>query len=232
MKEILIKTAECKVNYGNKLLAKHSVESSRGLSLVNNLLKGLLAPSPEERLSAKQALRLPVFDKFRGTQLPELSSPEKGYKNFGDEDTDVFDEGSPVMHSIKSLEGRSIIMKKPMEGKSTGTSIAHSMRWEGESQAEKSPDFNKKPIPRKLASGILGEPSGLLPRQESFDTESKFSADGKLSPLGSPSPAKKIGFPRPIGTDQSKFLTPQMQPRQISLFGESQALASFGQKKN
>ena len=195
---------------------------------MNQLLKGLLAPTPEERLSAKKALRLPVFDKFRGSQLPERSSPSKqGSANFGDDDTDVFDEGSPVMASIMSLEGRSIVLRKPMDPATYAGSVSLSVRWEGESQTrDKSPDFNKKPIPRRLASGIQGEsPNKLsLPRQESFDTESKISADDRLSPLGSPKGRKPILLP----VSKPSFLSPQMQPRQISLFGGKKSMSQYG----
>lgn len=206
---------------------------------MNQLLKGLLAADPEERLSAHQALCLPVFDKYRGTQLPELSSPQKS-KNFHfiDEDTDVFDEGCPVSSSIRSLEGRSIVLKKPMDSLSHTTSnYSPSVRWEGESQAgDNSPDPSKRPFRRRLPSNLKGEPSSkaigphLLPRQESFDTESKFSADDRISPMGSPQPQKRgIQFPE---SGQNKFLTPQMQPRQISLFGANKTLASYGQPSN
>lgn len=187
---------------------------------MNQLLKGLLAASPEERLSARQALRLPVFDKFRGSQLPELSSPTKSSQfHYCDEDTDVFDEGSPVMDSIKSLEGRSIILKKPMDMMSQTGSYSPSVRWEGESVGEKpSPSFNKRPLQMRLHPGVQGDLMDCrpMPRQESFDTESKFSADEKMSPPGSPGLKKKIQF---SGAGQKQFLTPQMQPRQISLFG-------------
>lgn len=188
---------------------------------MSQLIKGLLVASPEERLSARQALKLPVFDKFRGSQLPELSSPTKGsqFQYFDEDDTDVFDEGSPVMDSIKSLEGRSIILKKPMDMSSQTGSYSPSIRWEGESVGEKpSPSFNKRPLKMRLNAGLQGDlkDGRPMPRQESFDTESKFSAEEKMSPPGSPGLKKAVQF-QLLGPKQ--FLTPQMQPRQISLFG-------------
>lgn len=155
-----------------------------------------------------------------------------------DEDTDVFDEGSPVSSSIRSLEGRSIVRKKPMDSLSqTYSNYSPSIRWEGDSQAgDQSPDFNKKPLGRRLPSNLKGEPNSkiigphLLPKHESFDTESRFSADDRISPMGSPKPQKKdIQF---TAAGQNKFLTPQMQPRQISLFGANKTLASYSSSNN
>lgn len=158
---------------------------------VNQLLRGLLAPDPDQRLSASKAIKLPVFDKFRGTQIPVLS-PSKSMDEY---DTDIFDEGSPVMHSIKSLEGRSIVIRRPMDGASP-TPSAFSIRLEGGGSSVMSK--SKKPaiaakaneLNKYVADMIQEEPAQLektpVARQQSFDYSSKFSVDDRMSPLQSP----------------------------------------------
>jgi serine/threonine protein kinase len=158
---------------------------------VNQLLRGLLAPDPEQRLSASKAIKLPVFDKFRGTQIPVLS-PSKSMDEY---DTDIFDEGSPVMHSIKSLEGRSIVIRRPMDGTSP-TPSAFSIRLEGGGSSvmskNKIPAISAKAnaLNKYVADMIQEEPALLektpVARQRSFDYGSKFSVDDRMSPLQSP----------------------------------------------
>lgn len=64
-KEILKRTSECRVNFNHKFLKNKS-------PALISLLKGLLAPNPAARYSAKEAIKHPVFS--------DLRKNEKGYK--------------------------------------------------------------------------------------------------------------------------------------------------------
>lgn len=185
---------------------------------MNNLLRGLLHPDPQLRLSSSRALLMPVFDKFRGSQLPLLSaSKQTSFEN----DTDIFDDASMELRSFQSLEKRSICKKKPKMSNLRGESPeVFSIRLEESAmsgdmkkppnllklslqrQTSNSPEKNKQPPKDALAP---------IPRQDSFESGSKYSADDRMSPLSSPKQQSKIV------KGQSTFGHSQ-NPQQISLF--------------
>lgn len=183
---------------------------------MNQLVRGLLAPDPEQRLSASKALQLPVFDKFRGNQLPAIATQKPTFLD--DDDTEVFDEGSPVMHSIKSLEGRSIVLRRPMDGVTSPSPSAFSIRMEGGSSIMSK---NKKPIGPIKASALtkyvsekgpddlIVNKNTLMAKQESFDASSKFSADDKMSPMQSP---KKLTMLKGLGNFAEGPIMPKKVP--------------------
>lgn len=109
VKQILVKSAECKPDYANKNLAKVPAK-------IIELMKGLLAAEPSRRLSSREAISLPVFERFwpTGKQPFDTNIAIKSQLSY-DIDTDVrdCDEGLDTP-SVKSLEKRSICMKKPV----------------------------------------------------------------------------------------------------------------------
>jgi hypothetical protein len=98
---------------------------------VNQLLRGLLAQDPALRLSAEEALELPVFDDFRGTMLPYPEPYEKLYEYEDNFDTFFEDEVTP-MGSIKSLESRSRMIGPADDTKELSM---FSVRFEGQDPA-------------------------------------------------------------------------------------------------
>lgn len=98
---------------------------------MNQLLKGLLAQDPALRLSAEEALLLPVFDDFRGTMLPLLEPQGKFYEYEENFDTFFEEDGLPC-GSIQSLESRSRML-----GLSEGSKehSLFSVRYEGQDPA-------------------------------------------------------------------------------------------------
>lgn len=148
------------------------------------LLRGLLAANPEKRLSASKALQLSIFDKFRGNQIP---AETKYHDSMGDHDTDVFDEGSPVMNSIKSLEGRSIVLRKPMDGMTSTSPSIFSIQMGSLMSKPKRPlgiineRFASNSPDKKAHIDFKPLQKHLSPCQQSIDASSKFSADEGIS---------------------------------------------------
>lgn len=112
MKTILVKSAECKVDYQHKMLIKRPPERSLLLTEVIHLLRGLLAADPNHRLSARAALCLPAFEGVRSCQGQLARLPDLHLEDMAEEaDVVASDLLLPAL-SIKSLEKRSIAKKK------------------------------------------------------------------------------------------------------------------------
>lgn len=78
-KEILKKTCDGHVDYEHPLLVDKPANGSRRLTAVINLLKGLLASSLRDRLSAYEALRLPIFGKGKSIKIGLIPVEEGDY---------------------------------------------------------------------------------------------------------------------------------------------------------
>lgn len=159
-----------------------------------------MAPDPELRLSAKAALALPVFDDYRGSQLPALS--HKLMQNQDDYfPTDIFDDDISALRSIKSLEARSIRVCN--NDRNSNNNSVNSVRIDGEgplgieSKGFDPNNLYKKAILTRMASSNFQTPNldtgkELTGYHDSLDTGSnKASHDEFISPMASPLPSKR-----------------------------------------
>ena len=158
------------------------------------LLKGLLSAETSTRLSAKAALELPAFDFLRTAE--EASNPKQ--LSEVQEETDLVDDDDDMHQSpqsIKSLEKRSIYMKKPSESQSDANSIREGTEGEGFMNKNMNPDLYKKSLLKRMASNNPGSPqkqeiTGGHARQESIGSLlSQGSGDEVFKSNGLPSPS-------------------------------------------
>ncbi len=97
-KQTLKRTLECKVNFNHPRLQDKN-------PAILDLLRGMLANIPSQRLSAREALRSDVFKEFDYKPYQYEECPEE-------EDLAAMDEDCRVSETIRSLEQRSIAIKK------------------------------------------------------------------------------------------------------------------------
>lgn len=172
--------------------------------LVNQLLRGLLAQDPALRLSADEALQLPVFDDFRGTMLP-YPEPYGKICEFEDNfDTFFEDEVIPV-GSIQSLESRSRMIGPGDDAKELSL---FSVRYEGQDPAMYAA--------RQLKKGH-GPNGGFESLKSSLLQSSHFHGSSQASGMHS-------GSQMSWKDDISPLTSPQIQLRMISKQQSSKAV--------
>lgn len=143
---------------------------------MNQLLRGLLAKDPALRLTADDALKLPVFDDFRGTVLPLLENSPKAYHLEGMMDT-IFEEDLVHAGSIQSLESRSRAFWNQDDN---GSRSNFSVRYEGKPhQFPKNQNFQGQEN-RNFHFFNSGKGSS------SIGSSSQLSFRDEISPLTSP----------------------------------------------
>lgn len=151
---------------------------------MNQLLRGLLAQDPAVRLSAEEALLLPVFDDFRGTMLPYLEPQGKIYEY--EENFDTFFEEDDLMPdgSIKSLESRSRMIGPGEESKEYSL---FSVRYEGQDPAMYAARMKKmgKPLSQKSSMFQSSHFHGSS-QNSGMQSGSQMSWKDEMSPLTSP----------------------------------------------
>jgi serine/threonine protein kinase len=184
VKQILLKSAECKVNYKHPLLGKQSVE-------MHALLRGLLNPDHKARLSAKEALSLPVFDEYRGTQLPlQADKKSSAYTETFTFTTILENESNIPLGSIKSLEQKSTRIAP--KGSSDYQPSLYSVVYEGDvpklvPHHQGFCQLSEQGILSQLDSCIgSGFKKPLTHGKQSEDMEEANSYSENISPLVSP----------------------------------------------
>lgn len=184
VKEVLIKTAQCEVDFSQNGLDSQLPE-------MLHLLRGLLMAAPELRLTASKALGLPVFDNVRDTQLPMKAIGRVTGTHDSDLETDL--SARPLQHSILSLEGGSIIREtNNMEEQFTLDASAFSIRMQScssmmsrshQAQIRKASSLNKyayDSIPRET---LIGQSPPLLPCLKSTADSNKILDDNGTIPI-------------------------------------------------
>ena len=203
-KEILTNSAECKVNYNHERLENQPQE-------MLHLLRGLLASNPENRLSASTALKMPIFSRFRGTQLPVLTHDHLKY--LADGISMMSDNDDPLSHSIPSLDRRSVIRdRKDKPANTSPDKSVFSIRLEDASSTmhlkSKPLDIRKfmldmEPEKNKTDAGIF------LPCLESINDSIIYSHDDSMiSSMQSPKAHK------PIDNDDKESLRNMFVPQE------------------
>ena len=162
---------------------------------MNQLLRGLLAQDPAVRLSAEEALLLPVFDDFRGTMLPYLEPHGKIYEYEENFDT-LFEDDLMPDRSIKSLESRSQIIIPREEVKEHSL---FSVRYEGQDPSMLAARQMKK-------MGPTGKP---LSQKSSMFQSSHFQGSSQNSGIQSGS---QVSWK----DEMSPLTSPQVQLRMIA----------------
>jgi len=185
VKQILVKSAECKVNYNHPLLGKQSVE-------MHALLRGLLNPDYKKRLIAEEAIGLPVFDEYRGTLLPKIEEKKESvYTEVITFTTILEDESAYPMGSIMSLEKKSIRIM-PSRGSSSYQPSLYSVVYEGNVPKFIPNDPGLGQISEKAVLSHLYSCSGSgfkkpkATSKESNEMDEKHSESDNISPLASP----------------------------------------------
>lgn len=199
-------------------------------SLVNHLLRGLLASDPELRLTVNQALAMPVFDDYRGLYLPLEYQPKVVYKEQFGFTTLLLDEDLAA-RSFKSLEKKSVRVA-PEDG-SSEKSIEFSVRFEGEAKVEQQHPANMAwgggvDLLQQQTSLESGFKKCRTQGRESLEMNSRISNDDFISPLASPqqnirqigkSEHREIGMRDVIGLP----LVPSRESSMKEVFGNPQS---------
>lgn len=145
-KQTLKRTIECKVNYQHPRLREKN-------PAIINLLRGMLTAKPSTRLSARDAIRSEVFQEL-GFTVPKFDDSEyPNEEDLGDMDLAAMDEDCRVSESIRSLEARSIAIKKGCGSASDANSIKMDVDdTTRTSNSHNSGNLLKKSILRRMAS--------------------------------------------------------------------------------
>lgn len=163
---------------------------------MHTLLRGLLSSDPYTRLTAIEALALPVFDNYRGYQLPPLSEVKKVYLDDITFTAILEDDAAFLEGSIRSLEVRSIKMA-PQEPSYHAHSI-NSVRFEDDSPKLTSQSTRLCQISEKVCLSQIGScQSSRLNKQttdiESLDMKDAISLGIGITILGDSKAPKEAG---------------------------------------
>ena len=189
---------------------------------MNNLLKGLLSPDLAIRLSAEEALEMPIFDDFLGSSLPLHKQQTKAYYLEGHMDT-FFEDEYLRLSMIQSLESKSKMLMNAED-----LSSQFSVRFEGQAHSSKQSNKKTQKKPRSQKSHFV-QSSNFQDGTTFSEIRSGSQASWKdeISPLNSPQGQLRMLPKQELGKNPENILpgfplliaapiTAKSQPQAIS----------------